>query len=156
MRILLALGAFALATFTHAQSTVKPLFPGAELLDSCLVELPLTYAKKDKERYTQAARFLEGQELIFAVLDRKTGKANCTHVFVVVETMKDGFETVYLETTDSHMRMDGLKQAYFPKFKPATDRFYNAACFDAHVERSPQLKEHIVESQAEPPQGIGK
>ena len=68
------------------------MFPGAELLDTCVVELPLTYAKKDKERYTQAARFLEGEELVYAVRDKKTKKMNCTRVFVVVELSKDSTE----------------------------------------------------------------
>ena len=129
----------------------KPLFEGAELLDSCVVELPLSYAKKDKERYTQAARFLEGEELIYAVLDKKSGRANCTRVFVVVETSKDGSEVVYLESSDQHMRMDGLKQAYFPKFKPSTERFYSADCFDRRLLAHPELKAHVVEAPAEAP-----
>lgn len=129
----------------------KPLFAGAERLDSCLVELPLTYAKKDKERYTQAARFLEGEELIYAVLDKKTKKVNCTRVFVVVERSKDSTEVVYIETADQHMQMDGLKQAWFPKFKPATERFYSADCFDKRLSEHPELKEHVVESTAEAP-----
>ncbi len=148
--ILLSVVAVSSGTPAVAQSS-KPLFPGAELLDTCVVELPLTYAKKDKERYTQAARFLEGEELIYAVLDKKTKKVNCTRVFVVVETSKDGGETVYLETADQHMRMDGLKQAYFPKFKPASERFYSAECFDKQVNAHPELKDHVVEAPAEAP-----
>jgi hypothetical protein len=115
------------------------------------VELPLTYAKRDKERYTQAARFLEGEELIYAVRDKKTKKVNCTRVFVVVETAKDGSELVYLETSDQHMRMDGLKQAYFPQFKPSSERFYNAACFDRVISAHAELKERLVEEGAQPP-----
>ena len=134
-----------------AQSSTPPLFEGAEHLDSCIVDLPLTYAKKDKERYTQAARFLEGQELIYAVLDKKTRKANCTRVFVVVETSSDGTELVYLETSDKHMQMEGMKQAYFPKFKPSTERFYLAECFDRQVAAHPELKARVVETPAEIP-----
>jgi hypothetical protein len=151
--VLLPLIAIAVITCpirSHAQSG-KPLFEGAELLDTCLVELPLTYAKKDKERYTQAARFLEGEELIYAVLDKKTRKVNCTRVFVVVERSKDSTEVIYLETADQHMQMDGLKQAYFPKFKPATERFYSAECFDKRLSEHPELKEHVVEAPAEGP-----
>ena len=39
------------ASFSPALSSAqsKPLFPGAELLDTCVVELPLTYAKKGRE-----------------------------------------------------------------------------------------------------------
>ncbi len=130
----------------------KSLFPGAEQLDTCVVELPLTYAKKDKERYTQAARFLEGEELIYAVLDKKTKKVNCTRVFVVVELSKDSAELVYIETADQHMQMDGLKQAWFPKFKPATERFYSAECFDRQMAAHPELKERLVEGKVEAPQ----
>lgn len=134
----------------HAQRD-KSLFPGAELLDSCVVDLPLTYAKKDKERYTQAARFLEDQELVYAVRDRKTHRMNCTHVFVVVETTKDGSEFVYVENAEQHLRMDGMKQAYFPQFKAATERFYSADCFERQVRSHPELKEQLVETPAEAP-----
>ncbi len=128
----------------------KPFFPGAELLDTCTVALPLTYAKKDKERYTQAALFLESEELIYAVLDKKTKKLNCTRVFVVVEKSADGTEVVYLETADQHM-VDGLKQAWFPKFRAASERFYSAECFDGKVAVRPELREHLVEGKAEVP-----
>ena len=129
----------------------KPLVPGAEALDTCTVELPLTYAKKDKERYTQAARFLEGEELIYAVLDKKTKKLNCTRVFVVVERSADSTEVVYIETADQHMQMDGLKQAWFPKFKSASERFYSAECFDKQLAAHPELKDRVFESKAEGP-----
>ena len=128
----------------------KPLFPSAELLDTCTVELPLTYAKKDKERYTQAARFLEGEELIYAVLDKRTKKLNCTRVFVVVEKSQDSTEVVYIETADQHM-VDGMKQAWFPKFRAASERFYSAECFDKRLSEHPELKEHVVEAQAVAP-----
>jgi|GEM_PF-2261947 len=147
---LIAIVALVPPTLSHAQSR-KPLFPGAEFLDTCVVELPLTYAKKDKERYTQAARFLEGEELIYAVLDKKTKKVNCTRVFVVVELSKDSTDVVYIETADQHMQMDGLKQAWFPKFKASSERFYSAECFDKQLTAHPELKERIVEAPAEAP-----
>lgn len=147
---LIAVAAFACPTRCDAQRG-KPLFAGAERLDSCLVELPLTYAKKDKERYTQAARFLEGDELIYAVLDKKTKKVNCTRVFVVVERSTDSTEVVYIETADQHMQMDGLKQAWFPKFKAASERFYSAECFDKRLGEHPELTEHVLETRAEAP-----
>ena len=120
-------------------------------MDTCIVELPLTYAKKDKERYTQAARFLEGEELIYAVLDKKTKQLNCTRVFVVVEMSKDSTEVIYLETSDQHMQMGGLKQAWFPKFKPSSERFYSAECFDKQMTAHPDLKAHVVEASVEVP-----
>ena len=147
---LITVMAMAGTTPSHAQSG-RPLFEGAELLDTCVVELPLTYAKKDKERYSQAARFLEGEELIYAVLDRKTKKLNCTRVFVVVERSKDSTEVVYIETADQNMQMDGLKQAWFPKFKAASERFFSADCFDRQVGAHPELRERVVETQAEAP-----
>ena len=148
--LLITVAAVTCPKLSQAQSK-KPLFEGAGLLDTCLVALPLTYAKKDKERYTQAARFLEGEELIYAVLDKQTRKVNCTRVFVVVERSKDSTEVIYLETADQHMQMDGLKQAYFPKFKRATERFYSAECFDTRLSEHPELKEHVVEAQAVAP-----
>lgn len=147
---LVAMVALSYPAMSSAQGN-KPLFPGANLLDTCVVELPLTYAKKDKERYTQAARFLEGEELIYAVLDKQTKKVNCTRVFVVVELSKDSTEVIYLETSDQHMQMDGLKQAWFPKFKPASERFYSADCFDRQLTAHPELKDHVVEGQAVAP-----
>ncbi len=137
------------ADVAHAQS--KPLFHGAEQLDSCVVDLPLTYAKKDKERYIQASHYLEDQELIYAVLDRKSGKANYSRVYVVVETNKDGSDIVYLETAEDHLRMEGLKQAFFPKFKPISERFYNAECFDRQLAAHPELKERVVNAPGEAP-----
>ena len=147
---LIALVALCRPGLSSAQGG-KPLFPGAEHLDTCVVELPLTYAKKDKERYTQAARFLEGEELIYAVLDKKTKKVNCTRVFVVVELSKDSTEVVYIETADQHMQMDGMKQAWFPKFKASSERFYSAECFDRRLGAHPELKERIVEAPVEAP-----
>lgn len=147
----LAITAFAFIACLRVQGQQKPLFAGAQVLDSCAVELPLTYAKRDKERYTQAAHFLEGEELIYAVRDKKTKRVNCTRVFVVVEASKDGSEVVYLETSDDHMRMDGLKQAFFPQFKASSERFYNARCFDGVMAAHPELRTHVVEATAEAP-----
>lgn len=146
-----ALLAAALLDAAGASAQKKPLVQGAELLDTCAVELPLTYAKKDKERYTQAARFLEGEELIYAVLDKKTKVLNCTRVFVVVERSSDSTEVVYIETADQHMQMDGLKQAWFPKFKATSERFYSAECFDKQLAAHPDLKARVVEGRAEAP-----
>lgn len=147
---LITVAVIACPTRSDAQSG-RPLFAGAERLDSCLVELPLTYAKKDKERYTQAARFLEGEELIYAVLDKRTKKVNCTRVFVVVERSADSTEVVYIETADQHLQMDGVKQAWFPKFKAASERFYSAECFDTRLSEHPELKEHVLEGKVEAP-----
>lgn len=122
----------------------KTLFAGEHFLDSCAVELPLTYAKKDKDRYVQAARFLDDQELVYLTYDKKLGKGLYTRVYVVVETAKDSGEFVYLETTENHLRMGGIKQAFFPKFKARTERFYNADCFDRTVLAHPELKAAAV------------
>jgi hypothetical protein len=127
----------------------KPLFPGAEFLDSCLVELPLTYAKKDQERYMQAARYLDNEELIHLTYNKQSGTASYARVYVVVETAKDGTDLVYIETTEDHLRMGGAKQAYFPKFRPSTQRFYNADCFDRQVAAHSDL-ERILRK-GEPP-----
>jgi len=75
-RLAPTLCAFFLAAAMHAQT--QPFFAGAEQIDSCVVELPLSYAKKDKERYTQAARFLEDVELIHLSYDKKTKTARYT------------------------------------------------------------------------------
>ncbi|MBS1580672.1 MAG: hypothetical protein JST66_00575 [Bacteroidetes bacterium] len=128
----------------HAQDA--PLFPGEPLLDTCRVDLPLTYSKADKERYVQAARFLEDQELAYLRFDKKKGAATYTRVYVMVETSKDGSEVVYLETTDDHMRMGGAKQAFFPRYNKRTERFYQADCFDRQVAQHPELKEILTES----------
>lgn len=146
-----ALLVLLLSAAMAANAQRKPLFPGADKLESCTVDLPLTYAKKDKERCVQAARFLEDQELIYAIRDKATGRMNCTRVFVVVDKAADGGEYVYVEEAAQRMRPDGLKQAWFPKFKPATERFYNATCFDAQVVAHPELKEQLVEMAAEGP-----
>ncbi len=130
----------------HAQTTAKPLFPGAEHLDTCVVELPLTYAKKDKERYTQAARFLEDVELIYLSYDKKSKAATYTRVYVVAESTKEGEDFVYIENAKDHLVMDGVKQAFFPRFKASTERFYNADCFDAHMAAHPDLKEVVKEA----------
>lgn len=149
MRVPLLLLLITMAAVAHAQR--KPLFPGAHKLEACTVDLPLTYAKKDKERCVQAARFLEDQELVYAIRDKATGRMNCTRVFVVVEKAADGGEYVYVEEAAQRMRPDGLKQAWFPKFKPASERFYNATCFDAQMAAHPELKEQLVEMAAEAP-----
>jgi hypothetical protein len=129
---------------TDCRAQDKPLFTGAEHLDSCVVDLPLTYAKKDKERYMQAARFLEDQELIYLNYDKKEGKAFYSRVYVVVQTTKDGSEVVHLESTDDHLTMGGVKEALFPKFKASTERFYNADCFDRRLAAHPELQAVLV------------
>ncbi|MCC7500980.1 MAG: hypothetical protein IT229_00530, partial [Flavobacteriales bacterium] len=118
-----------------------------EHMDSCVVELPLTYAKKDKERYTQAARFLEDVELIYLSYDKKTKAATYTRVYVVAESSKDGGDFVYIENAKDHLVMDGLKQAFFPRFNASKERFYNADCFDAHIATHPELKGMLKEAQ---------
>ena len=142
----LLLAAFCLPRYTDAQTATKTLFPGAEHLDSCVVELPLTYSKKDKERYTQAARFLEDVELIYLSYDKKSKAATYTRVYVVTGS-NDGGDLVYIENAKDHLRMDGVKQAFFPEFKASTERFYNADCFDVHVVTHPELKEVLKEAQ---------
>ena len=124
----------------------EALFPGAEKLDTCLVELPLTYAKKDIERYTQAARYLENEELIYLTYNKKDNSVSYSRVFVVVQTANDGKDFVYVESTEDHMRMGGAKQAFFPKFTPSKERFYNATCFDAQLAQHPELAEKLKQS----------
>lgn len=123
----------------------KPLFAGEPLLDTCRVDLPLTYAKADKERYVQAAHFLEDQELVYLRFDKKTGKATYTRVYVMVEKTKDGEDYVYLETAEDHLRMGGAKQAFFPRYNKRIERFYDAGCFDAQVAQHPELKDVVSE-----------
>ena len=125
------------------------MFPGAEHFDTCVVELPLTYAKKDKERYMQAARFLEGEELIYITAVRKSGTASYARVFVVVEIAKDGSESVHIQRAADQMRTDGVKQAVFPKFTPSEQRFYNATCLDARSERHADLTALLKEGPLE-------
>ncbi len=147
MKLLLiaTITACTLACAQPCQAQNKPLFEGAEVLDSCLVELPLTYAKKDMERYTQAARYLENDELIYLTVDKKTGTATYARVYVVVEMAKDSGEFVYIESTDDHLRMGGARQATLPKYSPSKQRFYNAACFDEHLSRHPDVKAKLEE-----------
>ena len=137
-RLTPTLYAFLLASAMHAQE--QALFAGAELLDSCVVELPLTYAKKDKEHYTQAARYLEDVELIHLKYDKKTKTASYTRVFVVVMSAKDGSEYVYVESTKDPLSMGGAKTATFPKYAPNVERYYNAACFDAQLAASDRYR----------------
>lgn len=144
LRSIIVIVALAGMPAAHAQDA--PLFPGEPLLDTCRVDLPLTYSKADKERYVQAARFLEDQELAYLRFDRKKGTATYTRVYVMVETSKDGSESVYLETTDDHLRMGGAKQAFFPRYNKRTERFYQADCFDKQVAQHPELKAILVES----------
>lgn len=128
----------------YAQAQDKPLFTGAELLDSCIVDLPLTYAKRDKARYTAAANAWKEEELIYLVYDKKSGKGRYTRVYVVPFTSKDGREFVYIESSADHHRTTGAKQALFPKFEPARQRFYRASCFDRQLAAHPELKGTVV------------
>jgi hypothetical protein len=129
-----------------AQSTTPPLFPGAEHLESCVVDLPLTYAKKDKERYTQAARGLKDVELVYLTVDKKTKVASYSLVYVVVATFKDGDHYVYLESPKDHLNVSGAKTALFLEYTPRV-RFYNATCFDAQLSAHPELKSVVQEQQ---------
>ncbi|MEO8066656.1 MAG: hypothetical protein ABI599_03075 [Flavobacteriales bacterium] len=144
----LAIATLSACAFTCAQpcqAQSKPLFEGAEVLDSCVVELPLTYAKKDKERYTQAARYLENDELIYLTYDKKSHAASYARVYVVVDMAKDSSEFVYMESAKDHLVMGGAKQASFPQFKASTQRFYNAACFDKQLAAHPELNTVVQE-----------
>ncbi|MFZ1688238.1 MAG: hypothetical protein WAU70_12485, partial [Flavobacteriales bacterium] len=94
---------------------------------------------------TQAARYLENEELIYLTVDKKTGTASYARVYVVVDMSKDSTEYVYIESTDDHLRMGGSREAVFPKYSPSKQRFYNAACFDAHIGRHPELKAKLKE-----------
>jgi hypothetical protein len=148
----LLLLAFTLLTYLHpgqttAQSTTPPLFPGAEHLESCLVDLPLTYAKKDKERYTQAARGLKDVELVYLTVDKKTKVARYSRVYVVVATFNDGDHYVYVESVKDHLNVSGAKTALFPKYTPSRERFYKATCFDAQLSAHPELKGVVQEQQ---------
>jgi len=134
----------ACAISVVAMGQDKPLFTGEDKLEPCRVELPLTYSAKDKERYTAQARLLEGQELVYLTYDKKLRKATYDRVFVVVDVSTDGTEFVYLEESEQHMVMGGVKQALFPKFKASTQRFYNADCFDERMAAEPSLKEVVV------------
>ena len=147
----LFVSAFALSGPVHAcaQRPAAPLFPGEEGLHTCTVELPLTYQAKDKERYLQAARFMEDQELIYLQYDKRTKKAGYMRVFVVVDASKGGEPLVYLERAEDRMKVGGLKETFFPKFKPGSQRFYNAECFDKATAADPTMG-GILEENAAP------
>jgi len=143
-RYMLAFAIAAVLLCSNVRGQNKPLFKGAELLDSCVVELPLTYARKDNERCTQAARALENEELIYLDYDKRSGTATYSRVYVVAETVK-GQDFVYLERPDVHAQVDGPRQAFFPKFTAKSQRFYRARCFDAQVAHHPELKQVLKE-----------
>lgn len=134
-----------LLTCARLQAQKGSLFPGAEPLDTCGVELPLTYAAKDAERIAQAARFLEDVELVYLTFDRKASAATYRRVYVLVEGSKDGAPIVYLESADDHLKMGGKRTAEFPKYNARTQRFYEADRFDARMEAHPELMEVVRE-----------
>ena len=78
--------------------------------------------------------------------DKKSKAATYTRVYVVAESTKEGEDFVYIENAKDHLVMDGVKQAFFPRFKASTERFYNADCFDAHMAAHPDLKEVVKEA----------
>lgn len=126
------------ASFVHAQG--KPIFPGAERLDSCTVDLPLTYRKKDEVRYMAAATALKEQELIYLRYHRKRKRATLQRVYVVAKHTNDGREYVFLEGTDSHHRVGTTTEVIFPAYRKKNERFYTAACFDAKLAANPDLR----------------
>ena len=130
-------------TTTGAYAQQPPLFPGAEVLDTCVVDLPLTYAKKDKARYTEAARRLEDVELILLIYNKKTAKASYQRVYAVVFAGKSGEEFVYVESSEDHHSMGGTKRAIFPKYAPKTSRYYDAACFDRQLAAQSELQSTV-------------
>lgn len=144
---LLIAATFASLLAATEQDTPKPLFPGDGSLASCVVDLPLTYAPRDRERYMQAAKFLEDQELVLVTWDRKAGKGSYQRVFVMTEAMKDGTTAVYLEHAADRLKSGGMKEAWFPRIKPATQRFYDAQCFDEQVAVDSALSTVLSEQQ---------
>jgi len=122
------------------------LFPHAQLLDTCQVELTFTTGRKVKAEYIEAARALEEQELIYLSYDKKKNKGIYTRVYVMIDENDDGSESMYLETSEDHRSKDGAQQSFMPKYNAHDERFYDAQCFDREVAAFPELNDSVIAS----------
>jgi hypothetical protein len=145
LAVLLMFAAACVSSTARAQE--EPLFPGADHLDTCLVDLPFSSAKKVKPEQIEAARLLEEQELVYFTFDKKKNKGLYTRVYVMIDANDDGSEYMYLETSEDHRAKNGMKQSFMPKFSPRSERFYDAQCFDRELVAHPELKSNVAEAE---------
>ena len=118
------------------------LFLGENKLNSCRLDIPLTYKKKHRTEYIKAAKENKDVELVLLRYDKKTKKVKYS-TYYIVAIKRENETLVYLETTDNHASDDGQINALFVQFKPKYDRFYTADCFKNVLAENPSLKEKI-------------
>lgn len=119
----------AIPTLIFAQ-TSEDLFKGESLLKDCLADIPLTYKKKDLDKYLNAADKYKNIEIIFLHIDKKTRKIQYERYFVE-KFEKNDFRTVYLRKPEN-MSSD-KPEMIFPPYNSKWDRFYIAECFDKKI-----------------------
>lgn len=138
--IVILLLAFTISIRTYGQDS--ELFTGEYKLNSCKVDIPLTYKNKDKPTYIKGAKENKDTELVLLSYNKKTKKATYSIYYIVVDEIK-GEVFVYLETPETHNLTTGEKQSIFSPFKVKYDRFYKADCFMKIINDNPDLNEII-------------
>ncbi|MCC3156221.1 hypothetical protein LJ737_03180 [Hymenobacter sp. 15J16-1T3B] len=118
------------------------LFPGEQQLNSCALDLPLTYLKKDMPAAVRAARAHQNEPLVLVSYNPQTHQISAQRVFVRVFTQaKTGKEVIYQEAAAEQHLPSGARKGLFTRLNPQTDRYYRAACFDETVAATPALQQ---------------
>lgn len=127
---------------TTGYSQTSELFPGASKLASCKVDIPLTYKKKDRERYIKGATENKNIELVLLKYNKRTKKLSCAKYYLdVYETANKTF--VIAEKPENHIHGHSPKIVEFIDMNPKYDCFYKAKCFKEILSKNKELRETI-------------
>ncbi len=103
------------------------------LLDSCRLNIPLTYSKKDSKIVHEKAKELKGQELVLLHFDKKTSEISYKRYYLESEYNADSkLIANYLIIPSKYENyLKGDINVVFLKYKSKYDRFYKSTCFDS-------------------------
>ncbi len=120
----------------------EELFKGENLLDTCKLNIPLTYKKKDMKVCAITGNEYKDKEIILLRYDIEKNELSYSPCYIVVD---DKF--IYFETPEMHASTSLERKAIFLNYNPNKQRFYDAACFKNILEQNIELKSIITLSE---------
>lgn len=109
------------------------LFNGDNLLDSCRLNIPLTYSKKNSKIVHKKAKELKGEELVLLQFNKKTQDVTYKRYYLesvlTIDSKSIANYLIIPSKYDDYLKGD--IEVVFLKYQSKYDRFYKSTCFDS-------------------------
>lgn len=120
----------------------EELFANESKLNSCRLDIPLTYGKRDDKIVAEKAQTLKGKELVLLRYDKKSKEVTYKRYYLESETKGS---TIYNYLIARKNYLENKKTVLFLNYKSKYDRFYLSECFDEIVSADDILKKTLKE-----------